>query len=331
MPSSRRPGNRSGPRRTLTRIRNRLWWSIRPYAAGRRAPARNRGPERSCRTRRTSPARPAVAAPRAGRPAPPITGAARARRGTPRGRRVARPSAAPASGRGTTSSPREAIPRDACPTRRPAARRGLRRRRGVRRCPVRLCGGRPALWGVPVRRQRGGGSGRGGRRAPGSPCGARGRHVWRRHAAPRSPAGRGTGRAGFRGAGVPVSSSSRGPSCVTRAPRPPVGLPLRDHPSADHRRVRVRHAAILRHREGSLHCDGGFHLEGGLDRESGVSAGRVCPVCRGGGPPAAACRPGGSRHAPSPVRLARLVCGLPLRDHPSADHRRVRVRHAAIL
>ena len=251
MPSSRRPGNRSGPRRTLTRIRNRLWWSIRPYAAGRRAPARNRGPERSCRTRRTSPARPAVAAPRAGRPAPPITGAARARRGTPRGRRAARPSAAPASGRGTTSSPREAIPRDACPTRRPAARRGLRRRRGVRRCPVRLCGGRPALWGVPVRRQRGGGSVRGGRRAPGSPCGARGRHVWRRHAAPRSPAGRGTGRAGFRGAGVPVSSSSRGPSCVTRAPRPPVGLPLRDHPSAGHRRVRVRHAAILRHREGS--------------------------------------------------------------------------------
>ena len=125
---------------------------------------------------------------------------------------------------------------------------------------------------------------RGGRRAPGSPCGARGRNVWRRHAAPRSPAGRGTGRAGFRGAGVPVSSSSRGPSCVTRAPRPTVGLPLRDHPSAGHRRVRVRHAAILRHRDGSLHCDGGFHLEGGLDRESGVSAGRVC---RGGDPPAA--------------------------------------------
>ena len=74
-----------------------------------------------------------------------------------------------------------------------------------------------------------------------------------------------------------------------------------------------------------------YILEGGLDRESGVSAGRVCPVCRGGGPPAAACRPGGSRHAPSPVRLARLVCGLPRRDHPSADHRRVRVRHAAIL
>ena len=43
---------------------------------------------------------------------------------------------------------------------------------------------------------------RGGRRAPGSPCGARGRNVWRRHAAPRSPAGRGTGRAGVRGAGV---------------------------------------------------------------------------------------------------------------------------------
>ena len=64
---------------------------------------------------------------------PPTTGAARARRGTPRGRRAARPSAAPASGRGTTSSPREAIPRDACPTRRPADRRGLRRRRGVRR------------------------------------------------------------------------------------------------------------------------------------------------------------------------------------------------------
>ena len=134
-----------------------------------------------------------------------------------------------------------------------------------------------------------------------------------------------------RGAGVPVSSSSRDPSCVTRAPRPTVGLQLRDHPSAGHRRVRVRHAAILRHRDGSLHCDGGFHLEGGLDRESGVSAGRVCPVCRGGGPPAAACRPGGSRHAPSPIRLARLVCGLPLRDHPPADHRRVRVRHAAIL
>ena len=218
-----------------------------------------------------------------------------------------------------------------------------------------------SLWGVRGRRQRGGGSVRGGRRAPGSPCGARGRHVWRRHAAPRSPAGRGTGRAGVRGAGVPVSSSSRGPSCVTRAPRPTVGLQLRDHPSAGHRRVRVRHVAILRHREGylhcdgslhwdgyrhcdgrlhcdghlhwegSLHCDGGFHLEGSLDRESGVSAGRVCPVCRGGGPPAAACRPGGSRHAPSPVRLARLVCGLPRRDHPSADHRRVRVRHAAIL
>ena len=43
---------------------------------------------------------------------------------------------------------------------------------------------------------------RGGRRAPGSPCGARGRNVWRRHAAPRSPAGRGTGRAGVRGAVV---------------------------------------------------------------------------------------------------------------------------------
>ena len=59
-----------------------------------------------------------------------------------------------------------------------------------------------SLWGVRGRRQRGGGSGRGGRRAPGSPCGARGRHVWRRQAAPRSPAGRGTGRAGVRGAGV---------------------------------------------------------------------------------------------------------------------------------
>ena len=201
---------------------------------------------------------------------PPITGAARARRGTPRGRRAARPSAAPASGRGTTRSPREAIPRDACPPRRPAAPRGLRRRRGGRRCPVRLCGGRPALWGVRGRRQRGGGSVRGGRRAPGSPCGARGRHVGRRQGAPRSPAGRGTGRAGVRGAGVPVSSScpssSRGPSCVTRAPRPTVGLQRRDHSSAGHRRVRVRHAAILRHRDGSFHCDGGFHLEGGLDR-----------------------------------------------------------------
>ena len=44
------------------------------------------------------------------------------------------------------------------------------------------------------------------------------------------------------------SSSSRGPSCVTRAtPRAPltVGLQLREHPSADHLRVRVRHAAIL--------------------------------------------------------------------------------------
>ena len=59
-----------------------------------------------------------------------------------------------------------------------------------------------SLWGVRGRRQRGGGSGRGGRRAPGSPCGARGRHVWRCHAAPRSPAGRGTGRAGVRGAVV---------------------------------------------------------------------------------------------------------------------------------
>ena len=103
------------------------------FGARMRTPARNCGPERSCRTRRTSTARPAVAVPRAGRPAHPITGAARARRGTPRGRRAARPSAAPASGRGTTRSPREAIPRDACPTRRPAARRSLRRRRGVRR------------------------------------------------------------------------------------------------------------------------------------------------------------------------------------------------------
>ena len=59
-----------------------------------------------------------------------------------------------------------------------------------------------SLWGVRGRRQRGGGSGRGGRRAQGSPCGARGRHVWRCHAAPRSPAGRGTGRAGVRGAVV---------------------------------------------------------------------------------------------------------------------------------
>ena len=63
------------------------------------------------------------------------------------------------------------------------------------------------------------------------------------------------------------------------------------------------------HWDGSLHCDDGFHLEGGLDRESGVSAGRVCPVCRGGGPPAAACRPGWSR-LPSPVRLARLVTSI---------------------
>ena len=41
-----------------------------------------------------------------------------------------------------------------------------------------------------VRRQRGGGSVRGGRRAPGSPCGARGRNVWRRHAASGTPVSR---------------------------------------------------------------------------------------------------------------------------------------------
>ena len=61
------------------------------------------------------------------------------------------------------------------------------------------------------------------------------------------------------------SSSSRGPSCVTRAPpRAPltVGLQLREHPSADHLRVRVRHAAILRHRHGHFHCDGCLHCDG---------------------------------------------------------------------
>ena len=157
---------------------------------------------------------------------------------------------------------------------------------------------------------------RGGRRAPGSPYGARGRHVWRRHAAARSPAGRGTGRAGVRGAGVAVSSSSRGPSCVTRAPRPTVGLQRQDHSSAGHRRVRVRHAAILRHREGHFHCDGHLHCDGGLDRESGVSAGRVRPVCRGGDPAAAvpwAPAPGFCPHGPpapgvGPADGARPLC-----------------------
>ena len=245
-------------------IRNRLSWSMRPSAAGRRTPARNRGPERSCRT--TSTARPAVAVPRAGRPAPPITGAARARR-SPEGATRSRPRAAPASGRGTTSSPREAIPRDACLTRRPADRRGLRRRRGGM---VRLCGGRPALSGAsgggdseeadqgvegaaPLARrvERVGGTSGGVRPRPG-----------RRRA--EGPAARVSA-----GRSWPVSSScpssSRGPSCVTRAPpRAPltVGRPRRDHPSADQLRVRVRHAAILRHREGHFHCDGYLHRDG---------------------------------------------------------------------
>ena len=52
------------------------------------------------------------------------------------------------------------------------------------------------------------------------------------------------------------SSSSRGPSCVTRAPppAPPTGgRQRREHPSADPLRVRVRQAAILRHRDRCLH------------------------------------------------------------------------------
>ena len=65
-------------------IRTRVWWSIRPYAAGRRTTARHCGPARSCRTRRTSTARPAVAGPRAGRPTPP-TRALRVRDVDPRG------------------------------------------------------------------------------------------------------------------------------------------------------------------------------------------------------------------------------------------------------
>ena len=55
-------------------------------------------------------------------------------------------------------------------------------------------------------------------------------------------------------------------------------MPLREHPSADQLRVRVRHAAILRHRDGHFHCDGRLHCDGGLERESGVSSGRVRPV-----------------------------------------------------
>ena len=260
-------------------IRNRLWWSIRPYAAGRRTTARHCGPERSCRTRRTSTARPAVAVPRAGRPTPPITGAARARRGTPRGDalrgRALHPP--PGAGRRARNARRSRVtpaPPDAPPT-------------GA------VCGDGVAavddLYDCAA----------GGRLSGASVCGdneeadqcveaaaprARrvervGSNVWRRHAAPRSPAGRGTGRAGVRGAGVPVSSSSRGPSCVTRAPRPTVGLQRRDHSSAGHRRVRVRHAAILRHRDGYFHwdgyrhCDGRLHCDGHLHWDGSLHSG----------------------------------------------------------
>ena len=103
------------------------------------------------------------------------------------------------------------------------------------------------------------------------------------------------------------SSSSRGPSCVTCAPprAPPrapltVGLQRREHPSADHLRVRVRHAAILRHRDGHfhcdgcLHCDGRFHCDGHLHRDGGLRSGEwrlrpgeSVPYYRGGDPPPA--------------------------------------------
>ena len=72
-----------------------------------------------------------------------------------------------------------------------------------------------------------------------------------------------------------------------QAPQLAARLQRREHPSADHRRVRVRHATILRHRDGHFHCDGHFHRDGGLDRDRGVSSGRVRPVCRGGDPPPA--------------------------------------------
>ena len=330
MPSSRRPGNRSGPRRTLTRIRNRLWWSMRPYAAGRRTPARNCGPARSCRTRRPSPARPAVAGPRAGRPAP-RSRALRVRDVDPRGGDARRGRARhppPGAGRRARHARRSRVtpaPPDAPP---PGAVCGDGVAAGDARYAC-AAGGRlsgASLGGASEEADQG----VAGAAPLGSPCGARGRHVGRRHAAPRSPAGRGTGRAGVRGAGVPVSSSSRGPSCVTRAPRPTVGLQRRDHSSAGHRRVRVRHAAILRHRDGYLHCDGYRHCEWSL------ALGWFLPLRwwlpSGGWPRSGEWRLGWA----SLSRLSRR--GSARRGGPagrvatrSADHRRVRVRHAAIL
>ena len=195
MPSSRRPGNRSGPRRTVTRIRNRLWWSIRPYAAGRRA-------------------RPATVDQRA------------------------------------------------------RAGRGAHRRRGRLWLRHVLAGPPPRSRALRVRdvAPRGGDARRGRALHPPPGAGRRARHARRSRVTPAPPDAPPPG-AGVRGAGVPVSSSSRGPSCVTRAPPPApptVGRQRREHPSADHLRVRVRHAAILRHREGSFHCDGYRHCDGRL-------------------------------------------------------------------
>ena len=200
--------------------------------------------------------------------------------------------------------------------------------------PVRRCGGRPARWGVRVRRQRGGGS-----------------SAWR---APRPWARRvervgGTSggvrpRPGRRRAEGPAARVSAGRACPCRRRRA-----ARRASHAPHGRLSACRVGTIRqpvivvcvfamrrssdigmvtyiamvtdiangrlHWDGSFHCDGGFHLEGGLDRERGVSAGRVCPVCRGGGPPAAAGRPGGSRHAQPII----VVCVFAMRR--SSRHR----------
>ena len=344
MPSSRRPGNRSGPRRMVPWIRNRLSWSRRPYAAGRRArPATVDQRARAGRGAHRRRGRLWLCHVLAG-PPPPRSLALRVRDVEPRGGDALRGRALhppPGAGRRARHARRSRVtpaPPDAPP-------------------PGAVCGDGvasvDALYACAA----------GGRRSGASVCGdSEEADHGVEGAAPRARRVERVGgtsggvrpRPGRRRAEGPAARVSAGRACPCRRRRA-----ARRASHAPHGRLSACSVGTIRQpvivvcvfamRRSSdigmvtyiamvtdiamVAC---IAMVASIWRvasigESGVSAGRVCPVCRGGGPPAAACRPGGSRHAPSPVRLARLVCGLPRRDHPSADHRRVRVRHAAIL